>query len=139
MVLDFNTGAPQALTERYGHTAEKVWATQRMFPSGPVKVLLTDVSVGRVTNVGFVAYTFIYASYIIGIYKRSPGVVGKVAEVRINKYWGVSPGWQSLGSTGGGSYSMITQLDYVRVGADGKNLDFPLPAECRTEFRVTAG
>lgn len=69
MATDFSTTATQALTERYGHTAQQIWGTQRAFPAGPVKVHLTDVSVGQVTNVGFVDRTFIFASYLIGIYR----------------------------------------------------------------------
>ncbi|MGV9770129.1 hypothetical protein ACWDR7_11775 [Microbacterium sp. NPDC003461] len=103
-----------------------------------MKVLLTDVSVGQVTNIGFVDRTFIYASYFIGIYQTRTGEI--IGRIRINKHWGVSPGWQTISSNApAGVYRMVTQLDYVRVGPDGQNLDISLPAECRAAFRVTAG
>jgi hypothetical protein len=137
MATDFSTTATQALTERYGHTAQQIWGTQRAFPAGPVRVHLTDVSVGQVTNVGFVDRTFIFASYLIGLYRVGTGITGRI---RINKFWGQDPGFQTiLSNNPAGTYRMITQLDYVRVGADGKNLDLALPAECRASFRVIAG
>lgn len=139
MVVDFSTSAAQALTASYGHTAQTTWSRVRTFPSGPARVLFTDISIGQITNVGFISYTFNYASYLIGVNRIGYGAGYGIRNItRVNKYWGVQS-WVSMGSLPAGDYKLVTQCDYVNTGPDGKNGPFPMPGEVRASFRMIVG
>lgn len=139
MAIDFSTSATQALTASYGHTVEKTWSTVRNFPSGPAKVLFTDISVGYISNIGFISYTFNFAVYRIGFYRNGYGAgYGKRNMTSVTKYWGVQS-WVSMGSVPAGQYRMVTQSDYINNGPNGKNGPYPMPGEVRASFRIIVG